>query len=273
MPKVKAGDINIYYEVHGEGEPLVFINGAGATIEGARMLIPVYSPEYRLVLFDNRGAGQSDKPDVPYTIEMMAGDLAGLLDAIGIDSAHIRGISMGGMIAQEFTLRYPKRVGSLILASTYCGGPHSIPMDAYTMRLIDMEQMQKLTPEERVKEILRLGMTQEFIDKNPGFFQQMEEFLMENARQFIMATSKQLPAVLNHDTYEQLPEIKSPTLVIAGDADQMIQTENSRILASRIPGAELVIFPNTGHMLIEAGDEVNKITLDFLRRHRVTKQG
>lgn len=268
MPKVKVGDINIYYEIHGEGEPLVCVNACGLTVELAYKQIPVYSPEYRLILFDNRGAGQSDKPDVPYTTEMMADDLAGLLDAIGIDSAHIRGISLGGMIAQHFALRYPKRVRSLILASTSCGSPHSIPLDAYTMRLFDIEQMQNLTLEERVKGLLRKSMTQEYIDKNPGLFQPLEAFMMEKAHQFIMATTKQGPAALNHDTYERLPEIKAPTLVIAGDVDQMIPAENSRILASRIPNAELVILKNTGHVLVEAEDEANRIMLDFLKRHR-----
>jgi pimeloyl-ACP methyl ester carboxylesterase len=237
------------------------------------MLIPVYSPEYRLVLFDNRSTGQSDKSDVPLTIEMMAGDLVGLLDAIGIDSAHIRGISMGGMIAQEFALHYPERVISLALACTYCGGPHSIPLNAEAKKLFDIEQMPKLTPEERGREIFRLAMTREFIDKNPGIFQQLEAVLMQNAQEFIMALSKQWPAVMSHDTYERLPEIKAPTLIIHGDADQIIPAENSRILASRIPGAELVIFKNTGHMLVEAGDELNRITLDFLKRHRSSGKG
>jgi len=116
----------MYCEVHGEGEPLVMINGAGATVEWSYRLIPTYSHEYRLVLFDNRGIGQSDRPDMVYTTAMMSDDLAGLLDGIGIDSAQIRGVSFGGMIAQEFALRHPKRARSLILAATYCGGKHSV---------------------------------------------------------------------------------------------------------------------------------------------------
>jgi hypothetical protein len=102
MPKVKVNDISMYYEVHGKGEPLVLINGAGASIETFYWLIPIYSRDYRLVLFDNRGVGQTDRPDMIYTTQLMADDLAGLLDAIGIDSAHMHVTSMGGMIAQEF---------------------------------------------------------------------------------------------------------------------------------------------------------------------------
>jgi pimeloyl-ACP methyl ester carboxylesterase len=96
MPTVKVDDINMYYEVHGEGEPLALIMGLGASMDWWFRQIPMFSLEYRVVACDNRGAGQSDKPDIPYTMEMMADDLAGLLDAIGINTAHIFGASMGG---------------------------------------------------------------------------------------------------------------------------------------------------------------------------------
>ena len=98
MPYVKNGDINIYYEIHGEGEPLVMIMGAWGNLEWYYPSIPVYSPEFKLVLYDNRGAGRSDDSDAAYTIEVLADDLAGLLDTIGIESAHIFGASLGGMI-------------------------------------------------------------------------------------------------------------------------------------------------------------------------------
>ena len=125
MPTVKVGDINMYYEVHGKGEPLVMIRGLGGSLDVFHLMIPIYSPEYRMILFDNRGAGKTDAPDIPYTTSMMADDLAGLLTALHIDSAHIWGASMGGMIAQHLALRYPDKVKSLVLICTYCGGPYS----------------------------------------------------------------------------------------------------------------------------------------------------
>lgn len=264
MPKVKVGDINIYYEIHGEGEPLVMICGAGTSVELIYAFIPVYSPEYKLVLFDNRGAGQTDAPDVPYTTEMMANDLAGLLDTIGIGSAHIMGMSMGGMIAQEFALRHPRMVKSLILECTYCGGPGSSIITNPEM----VQRMADLPPEEGTKEIIRLCITQKFIDENPGLLEQIVEQMMKHpaSPQGQMGQSE---AVMSHNTYERLPEIKAPVLVIHGDSDQVIPVENAKILASRIPGAELAIFPDTGHMLLEAGGEMTKVTLDFLKRHSV----
>jgi pimeloyl-ACP methyl ester carboxylesterase len=262
MPKVKVGSINIYYEVHGEGEPLVMINGAGGSVDWIRRLIPTYSREYRLVLFDNRGAGQTDKPDRGYTTATMADDLAGLLDALGIGSAHVRGVSFGGMIAQEFALRHSTRVKSLILMVTSCGGSQAIkPPSAH------MADIQQLPPKEGTEALLRWFITGDFIDKNPKFFQQLVIFALEHPID-PDCLARHTDAIKHHDTYDRLPEIRVPTLVLAGDADTVIPVENAQILASRIPDAELVILKNAGHMLIEAAQEADRITLDFLKRHR-----
>ena len=269
MPKTKVGDINMYYEVHGKGEPLVMVTGAGASMDmGAPAIIPVYSPEYQVVLFDNRGAGKSDAPDIPYTTGMMADDLAGLLDVIGIKSAHICGTSMGGMITQQFALRYPKRVRSLILQSTYCGGPNSI-LPEETIRL---SMGLKIAPDELARRIIEISITPEFKEKNPVLIQQIIS-VMNTALAPSVGMMRQGQAVKSHNTYKQLPKIKTPTLVIHGDADRTLPVENSRIIASRIPGADLVILENAGHLLIEAGDEPNRIILDFLQRHRKSGKG
>jgi pimeloyl-ACP methyl ester carboxylesterase len=266
MPKVKVGDINMYYELHGQGEPLVFIVGFGANISASFLDIPAFSDKYKIIVFDNRGAGRSDAPAIPYTMEMMADDLAGLLDTIDIYSAHIMGISMGGMISQEFALRHPESVKSLILACTYCGGPGSSIITSSEM----IQRMADLPPKEGLMEIMRLCITQKYIDENPGLLEQIVEQMMKHPIS-PHGQMRQSEAVLGHNTYERLPKIKATTLVIHGDADRVIPVENANILASRIPGAEIVIFPNTGHMLLEAGNEMNQITLDFLRRHRTEK--
>jgi 3-oxoadipate enol-lactonase len=269
MPTVKVDDVNIYYEVHGKGEALVLIMGYGGSSAWWFPQVPVSSRQYRVVAFDNRGTGQSDKPDMPYTMEMMAGDLNGLLEVIGVDVAHIFGVSMGGMIAQHFALSYPEKVSSLILGCTTCGGQHSIIPDAEAMSaLFDMERMQRLTPEEGMRELLPFLFSQEFIDNNRVF---IEQFIAKTTEYVTPLHSyvSQAAAIGGHDTYERLPEIKAPTLVIAGDADRLIPVENSRLLASRIPQAELVILKKMGHgFWVEAETEANKVALDFLRRHR-----
>jgi len=268
MPVAKVGDINIYYEIHGKGEPLVLIYGyAGHSGLWFRQ-IPVLSKKYQVIVFDNRGAGRSEKPDAPYTVAMMARDVAGLLDVIGIDAAHIFGISMGGMIAQHFALSYPERVISLILGCTNCGGVHSIQPEPESLAaLFDYEHFKKITTEEVVRQAMPFCYSQKFIEENPDIVDKRVAKQLEYPTPRHGA-ARQAEAVISHDTYELLPKIKSPTLVIAGDSDRLIPAENSRILASRIPEAELVVIKGAGHeFFIEDAEEANKTILDFLGRH------
>ena len=118
MPQIKVGDINMYYEVHGEGIPLVLIHGLGADTNAWMFQMPELATKYKVVIFDNRGVGQTDTPDIPYSAQMMADDTADLMDALNIAEAHILGYSLGGFIAQELAIKYPQKVRSLILATS-----------------------------------------------------------------------------------------------------------------------------------------------------------
>jgi pimeloyl-ACP methyl ester carboxylesterase len=140
--------------------------------------------------------------------------------------------------------------------------------DAETMKLLfDMESVQSMTIEERTRKVLPFMMSQEFIDKNPSVIEQIVAKMTEHPRP-PHGYTRQAQAAMGHDTYERLPEIKAPTLVIAGDVDRLVPVENSRILASWIPRAELVILENMGHgFFYEAEEETNRVILDFLRRH------
>jgi pimeloyl-ACP methyl ester carboxylesterase len=269
MSTVKVNDVTIYYETHGQGEPLVLIMGYGANCQWWYPQIPVFSQEYRVIAFDNRGSGQSDKPDIPYTIEMMAEDTAGLLEAIGVNAAHVFGVSMGGMIAQEFALRYPQKVISLILCCTTPGGRNSVIPDEEAMTFLsDMERRNGMTLEEQARELLPFLFTQKFIDENQKRVDEFIAGMLEYVTP-LHGYQRQWGAIMGFNAYDRLPQIKTPTLVISGTTDRLIPVENSRIIASRIPGAELVIFENMGHgFLAEALKEANKTVLDFLRRHR-----
>lgn len=273
MSTAKVGDINIYYEIHGKGEPLVLIYGYGGHSKLWFRQIPILSKKYRIIAFDNRGVGRSDKPDMPYTMAMMAGDVAGLLDIIGVDAAHICGISMGGMIAQHFALDYPQRVISLILGCTYCGGAQSIQPEPESLAaLFDFERLGKMTPEEAVRQAMPFCFSQEFISKNPDIIDKRVAKQLEYPTP-AHGFTRQAEAIMGHDTYELLPNIRLPTLVIAGDNDRLIPVENSRILASRIPEAELAIIAGVGHeFFIEDAEKVNKLVLDFLRRHKKSRK-
>ena len=130
MPKQRVGDIDIYYEVHGDRpQTLVMVRGLGSNLCAWYEQTPVLARHFRTVVFDNRGAGRTDKPDAPYSMRQMAADTAGLMDALAIDRAALLGISMGGMIAQEFALNYPERLSALILGCTNFGGPTVVQAD------------------------------------------------------------------------------------------------------------------------------------------------
>ncbi len=268
MPTVKVGDINIYYEVHGAGEPLFLIMGYGGHIGHWFRLIPLLSREYCVVAFDNRGTGRSDKPDIPYTMEMMAKDVAGLLDAINIDTAHIFGVSMGGCIAQQFALYYPERVSSLILAGTHCGVSNLVKLERPAGNFLhDFELIEQQTPKEHETEMLDYLVSQEFVRNNKDIVDQYITKVTEYVTP-IHVLMGQYEAIISFDSYNRLPEIKAPTLVICGDADKMVSPESSRLLASRIPNAELVMLEKIGHgFFLEAVEEANQVIIDFLKKH------
>jgi pimeloyl-ACP methyl ester carboxylesterase len=270
LPTVKANDINIYYEIHGDGEPLLMIQGYGQYSAHWTTLISPMSKKYRVIIFDNRGTGRTDKPEIPYTVKMMAADAKGLLDAIGIDKANVFGVSMGGMIAQEFALSYPSKVINLVLGCTTCGGKQSVLPPQESLDFLFGPEMAKLPVAERARVTAPWLWTAEFIEKHP-----------EAVDIYVAITTKyptpphgfasQAQALIGHDTCDRLPQIKVPTLVIAGDSDRLIPHENSKIIASRIPGAELVIIPNAGHGFTEAPEATTAI-LDFLKRHPKDKK-
>jgi len=265
MPKVKVNDINMYYEIHGEGEPLAMIMGYTGDLTRWSRILPYLTKEYKLILFDNRGIGQTDKPDIPYTFKMMADDLAGLLDAISIKAAHIFGVSMGGGIAQHLALDYPEKVISLILGCTSPGGPNSVSSED-ALSTISPEISQALSPEESVRSMLSIGFTKKFIENNPTFIEELVAQRIQNPPNSI-GRARQYEAINTHDTYERLSDIKTPTLVVAGDEDVLVNPENSHILASRIPNSKLVILKELGHsFILEAPEKSSKVIIDFLKQ-------
>jgi pimeloyl-ACP methyl ester carboxylesterase len=266
VSKVKVNDIQLYHEVHGRGEPLVLIMGLGASTNGWDMQIPTFSREFQVVAFDNRGSGRSDKPASRYTMRLFADDTAGLIEALGIASAHVYGQSMGGLIAQELALSYPERVRTLTLGSTSCGGQQAIP--ALPEHVTLMAALNTLSAEEAAEEGLPLMYSEDFIARKRR--ELIARALAEaELRPPLDAFVRQVQAAVRHEAYDRLPQIRCPTLIISGSEDKIVPAENSRILAERIPDAELVVLPKAGHgYLVECAEESNAIVLDFLRRHR-----
>ena len=274
MSIAKVDSIELYYEEHGSGDPLLLIMGLAADSMAWLFQVPEFSKHYRTIVFDNRGVGRSSKPAGPYSIGQMADDTAGLLDALGIDRAHVVGVSMGGMIAQELVLRHPRRVRGLVLACTY---PEP-DADIERQRQFSVEQLggkvisggdiqidlKALDPMAFFQQLLPLAFNQEFIEKElpkiiPLFAGALQYgFSME-------AILGQVAAVMTHKATDRLHRITSPTLVITGDADRLVPPANSDVLAKHIPGARLVKIPGGSHGFnFETPEVFNREVLNFL---------
>ena len=262
--KAKIGDSILYYETFGEGHPLVLIRGLGSNADHWYQQAPVLSREYKVILFDNRGVARSSEPGGEFSVFMMAQDTLGLLDSLGIKKAHVFGLSMGGMIAQEMAINYPDRVSSLILACTHCGGQHQIRASAEVGALF-MDMIYVASDESKVKAAVCL-FDKETLEKRPEVARRYSEISL-NHPVCTRVLAQQWEAVLKHDTFDRLPRIEAPTLVLTGDADLLIPPGNSEILATRIPSAELKIISGGGHqVLVEQPEACNAAVLEFLRR-------
>lgn len=265
LPSIKVNDINMYYEVHGDGFPLVMILGASANIDWwTPEIIEQCSQNYKTVIFDNRGAGRTDKPEIDYSIKMFADDTVGLMDALNIERAHMLGASMGGMIAQELVLNYPERVEKLVLGCTHCGGSKQIlPSDDFIKQT--RSSLKNLSPEEIVQEELPLYFTEDFFKNNPEFIESYKQRLLISPTP-IDAYQRQLNAVLVFRSYRRLKNIEAPTLVIHGKRDIVVPPENAEILAENIPGAKLLLIDNAAHVyFLPDSDKVFSSTLEFLK--------
>ena len=268
MAMTHVGNVNLYCEEWGSGEPLLLIMGMGANTTDWEPQIQALRKEHRLIAFDNRGSGRSDRPDEPVTMEQLADDAVALLDSFGVERSHIFGMSMGGMIAQELALRHPQRLLTLILGATMCGGPNAVhpPMK----RIMKWIGTRDLPPREAAEAGLPFLYSPRFIND------MKEELINSSLRTAHLRAPKdtihhQLTAITRFDSYHRLPSIQTPTLVMTGSEDLIVPTENSRILASRMPQAKLVEFSGMGHgFLRESSSQVNETLLAFLRRHHGT---
>jgi pimeloyl-ACP methyl ester carboxylesterase len=274
MSIAKVGANELFYEAHGEGDPLLLIMGLAADSTAWLFQVPELARHYRTIVFDNRGVGRSSKPRGPYTIHEMADDAAGLLDVIGIERAHVVGVSMGGMIAQELTLRHPKRVRGLVLGCTFpepdaeAERQRQFSLARFGGRVtasgeteIDVSAVDPLM---LFQHLLPRVFNQSFIDRElPKLLQ-----IFGGALQYgfsLEAILGQVEAIMGHRATDRLREITAPTLVITGDADLLVSPANSDVLARSIPGAKLVKIPGGSHGFnFETPDVFNREVIDFL---------
>jgi 3-oxoadipate enol-lactonase len=255
MPVLTLPDgVRLYHELHGDehAAPLILLEGMGGDIPGWRRNIPVFARELRVVAYDFRGNGNSDEPTGPVSMATFVEDTLALLDSLDIDRAHVYGQSFGGMVAQELALTRPSRIRTLILGCTHAGprhvvrGKRSAVPKGEPWRSMYAPGFPDRHPE-HVADDLRIGAAQ---PKHP-----------EGGR-------RQWEAMQDFDSFDRLPGLQIPTLILHGTEDQAVAPENAELLAERIPGAELVLLEGAGHLYhSEQAQAADAAVLDFTRRH------
>jgi len=263
MPRARINGVELAYELQGSGDPVVMIHGAQGDRSMFAAIAPTFAQHFQVLTFDQRGSGQSEKPDMDYSTAMLTDDTAALMDQVGFSSAHIIGVSMGGMIAQEFALRHSNRVRRLVLGCTTPGGLHSVRLGGEA--LARAYSTQPMSAEERGRALAEACFTKGYIDQHPQIIPAMIEARRQRPIDPI-ALDHRMKAAYAHDTYDRLPQIACPTLVITGKDDMLISWENSRILAERIPNATLVVLEPAGHLFWgEQPEKSQTEILGFLR--------
>jgi 3-oxoadipate enol-lactonase len=245
VPSVEVGETELHYVRAGVGEPMLLIQGMSAThLTWGRPFLASLEESFDCIVFDNRGMGRSGEAEMPFTIADLAGDALGVLDALEIERAHVVGISMGGMIAQELVLAHPDRIRTLTLGATYCGGPEG--------KLMDPEDVQRLgaafaarDPEGVRRVMWEINLSPSFREDDSRFaaFEEMATALPAPAAVIV----QQMRACGAHDTSDRLGQISNPTLVIHGTVDRLLPAVNGHEIASLLP-SRLELLEDTGHM-------------------------
>jgi 3-oxoadipate enol-lactonase len=266
MPKIKAGDINLNYDTFGAGEPLLLIMGFGAPGIAWMPVLPMLAG-FQCIYFDNRGIGNSDQAD-PYTVPQMADDAAHLLSALGIDSTLVYGVSMGGMIAQELALRHPARVRKMVLGCTTTGGPNATPPEEETIAaLVTSMKLMATDPEQAFDILLPVVHPPDFVAAHP----EIKQMALMGAAMVPPAPSevidRTLEGIAQFDSYDRLPQIECPVLIVHGGRDILLKPANAETLKSRLPQAEMFIIPSAGHnFFAEDPMGIHQRIIEFLKR-------
>ena len=246
MPLVSAGDIELSYERSGSGPPLLLIMGmSGTALHWGEPFLRELRGDFDVIAYDHRGVGASTRLDGEVTIAQMAEDAAALLAALDIDAAHVLGISMGGMVAQELALRHPERILTLTLGCTYCGGPGSELTDPAQMAGL-REAMISGSAERALRAGWEINVSPAMVDDADAYAAYLE--IASRRRVALPVVMAQLRACAAHDTSARLAQLSAPTLVIHGTEDALLPVGNGRTIASLIPGAQLEIFEGVGHL-------------------------
>jgi 3-oxoadipate enol-lactonase len=259
VAQAQLGELDLHYVERGSGPALLLVPGIPAIASDWAPLAERLSGSRRVIAYDNRGSGASSVTPAPYTCVQLAADAVALLDELGVERADVFGMSLGGMIAQELALGWPNRVNRLVLGCTHCGLEHAARPEreagrAFAMETDDWaERMEALAPF-----AFAAGVDGEllnrFVEKKAADVQDPEGY------------RGQIAAALAHDTYDRLPAIDCPTLILTGDNDRVIPRASSDVLHECIPGSRLEVIAGAGHLFfLERPEESGRLLGDFLR--------
>lgn len=240
-----GGQTGLHWESHGHGPPVLLIMGLGLSGGAWWRTVPVLSRRFRVITFDNRGVGRSQSPTYAFTTEAMADDAASVLDAAKVDSAHIYGISLGGMVAQQLALRHRRRIRSLVLGATHPGGPRAVAPDSEVLEFF------RRRPELPQEEAAWASVPYNY---GPACRRRHASRIAEDVAQRLAhpfpseAYSAQLWAARLHNCLGRLSRIKVPAMIVHGRHDRLIPVANADLMAERMPHARLEILERSGHL-------------------------
>ena len=262
MPLAKAGQIELSYDRSGDGPPLLLIMGmSGTKHHWGEAVLEALRQDFEVIVYDHRDAGDSTRTEAPFTIMDLAEDAAGLLRALDIERAHVMGISMGGMIAQELALAHPESLITLTLGCTYCGGEGSALTSEEVLRRI-AEGMSSGNRERAIRTSWEVNVSPSFATNDDAY----AKFLQTGLRYGVAVPviMRQMSAITAHNTSERLSGLQVPTLLVHGTLDQMLPVQNGYLIAERIPDSCLEILEGIGHMFFL---EQPERTAELVREH------
>jgi pimeloyl-ACP methyl ester carboxylesterase len=255
--------VRLAYEVRGGGEPLLMIHGLGYDRFGWGPLPDLLVKDFKVVVFDNRGVGDSDVPEGPYALSQMVEDTVAVLDAAGIDRTHVLGVSLGGFIAQEFALAHPERLQKLVLASTSPGGARSVPMPAAGLEAFG--RFPTMEREAGLRLMVENSLGAYGVREQPELVKEIYAYRLERGPT-LAGWQAQAYAGATFDAYDRVSGIDAPTLVLQGGGDNVIDARNAELLVELIPNARLELIPDRGHLMVwQEAERLAPIVKEFLR--------
>jgi 3-oxoadipate enol-lactonase len=249
MPFASNGTVKLHWESVGAGPAVLLIAGQGMTSHAWWATTPILARSFRVITFDNRDTGQSSRVAWPYTVAQMAHDALAVLDAAGEQRAHVYGISLGSLVAQELALRYPERVQGLVLGASSAGGFAAYKPSPSSFAQTFLLRAGAMGPEEAQWAAVPYTYAEKTRRSHPDRIGADIAHRMGSLPE-PLAYMHQAAAVATHDAYERLNQTAAPTLVVHGEQDVFVPPANALVLAERIPGAQLRLWPDAGHMYI-----------------------